>query len=120
MMRNSGMKVLVEREWLLGKLREGLEQHQSEYDLAKARYCEMAEGRCEDLLRDLQRGQAVRIEFSKPMPIAFDEEFERIIGMLENSVDDEVQLDEEQYAAYVQGRWSWRDAFEAQTMVYNR
>lgn len=53
-----------------------------------------------------------------PKPQSYVTQYDRVIGMLKMSVDENVALDAESYDQYVQDQWAWSNAFTNSTVQY--
>lgn len=53
-----------------------------------------------------------------PPPKSHEVEYNRVIRMLELSVDNEIELDATQFSQYVQDDWSWKQGFAATSSFY--
>jgi len=56
------------------------------------------------------------LKFDKP--VSHEEEYETVIGMLDMSVDEELYITKDQYKAYVQDNWTWKNAFNITNSKY--
>jgi hypothetical protein len=51
-------------------------------------------------------------------PQSHVKDYDRVIGMLEMSVEEELEITAQEFSQYVQDEWSWREAFAASTANY--
>jgi uncharacterized protein YifE (UPF0438 family) len=117
-MGHQGMReVKVRRSDLLGKVKANREKHKSNYEKAIAVYKQEAVEAIQKLLDDAKAGD-IRHGVSLVKPEQHLEEYDQAIQMLEMSVDDEVRLDQSEFAQYVMDKWAWARAFENTTMSY--
>lgn len=110
-------KITVLKVELLEKLRAGLLKHQNEFLKAEAGYKEAAVDFLEEALARAKTGDLSDIKFYLNAPCNFAKDFERAIAMIEMSVQDQVELDENTFKQWVLGEWSWSGNFEASTMA---
>ena len=110
-------KVTVTKSDLLAKLKAGLEKHQTEFLKADAGYKEAAVDFLELALARAKTGDLTDIHFRLQAPGNFAKDFERAIAMIEMSVQDQVELDEQTFKQWVLGEWAWANNFEASAMA---
>jgi hypothetical protein len=53
------------------------------------------------------------------VPITQIDDYDRVISMLENSIDDVIELAAAEFNQYVRDEWHWKNQFTASTMSYN-
>ena len=78
----------------------------------------------EDILatldRELQRareGHPIRVSYHFPRPEDHPPDYDRVIRMLEMSVQQVIDLDEEDFARYVMDDWEWKRMWAANAYV---
>ncbi len=127
MRHGQGLTIWAPKLTLLTKLRENRERHIRAYDDAVAGYCEEALAELDDLRDRLTEGKPVRIASKLDVPRSFEEEYDRAIGMLELSLhedleshEDRVELNEEQYRAYVEDQWTWTEHWRDNVGTYTQ
>lgn len=115
-------KITVSKTALLEKLSDNLELHQADYKAARKEWVK----RCTKALKKAakQAEETGEIDTAPlqdlPKPVSFVKSYEDAIARLEMHLDTEVDLDDRQFAAWVQDNWDWRGAFIAQTSNYVR
>lgn len=122
-------RVKVRKLDLINKVRTNRETHVTEYKEACAGYREQALEKLEEAadrlkrqLSALKEGEAIglaAIHFSLPLPENHAADYDQVLAMLEMSVDEEIELDDDSFAKYVMDNWDWRDKWEATKMSYN-
>lgn len=105
--------VNVSRVDLLAKLRVGRAQHASDYDVAKREYQEAAVKFLGDALKRAKKGDLRDITFNLSRPSSYLPEYDRIIAMMQASVDEVVTLSSGEFNQYWLGEWAWKGSFEA-------
>lgn len=53
-----------------------------------------------------------------PKPQSYVTQYDRVLGMLKMSVDENVKLDADSYDQYVLDQWQWSNAFANSTVAY--
>ena len=102
--------------FLLEKLTENLETHKKEYEEARKGFKIEVQEQIESLQKLIERKPDT---FKVPRdlqrispPDCHIEEYERVISMLKACTDDELDLDADQYAAYVENKWAWQSGWQ--------
>lgn len=111
--------VTVEKAWLIGILKANRETHHAAFLQACDVFQKEAERRLRKLLEEVRAGRlpdylGVRL----PIPEEHIEDYDRAVGMLENSINDTVTLSEHAYAQLVEDNWGWASSFTSSTLVY--
>lgn len=104
-------RVRVRTGDLLAKLRANFERHKAELAAAQREYLKAARTEVERKLTALEAGQVVDLGFTLSPPDDHTQDYERAIAMLDMSQDEMVTVTAQQFAAYVQDMWSWKQAF---------
>lgn len=101
------MNVVVRRLEVLVALRENRAEHKEIYDEAVEGFKKKAKEKLQAKLDALESGKYVDVNVSLRKPQHYLKTFDRIIRMLEMSIDDEITLTEGQFSAYVMNDWDW-------------
>lgn len=122
-------KVTVRVAELIEKIAANRSKHIAEYKEACADYkqdaleeVEKAVSRLRDAIEGLQDGEMMRlagVSFSLPYPENHEEDYDQAITMLQMSVDDQIEIEAEEFAQYAMDRWDWRGRFDAIRMSYS-
>lgn len=112
-------KVKVRKDELLESVRANRDAHQAIYDEAVAGYKELAKAELKKHLRDVDRGAMQVISVMLPAPVNHTKDYDRVITMLEMSVDDEIELHEDEFAQYVMDDWRWKQQFLTSNAAYS-
>jgi hypothetical protein len=107
--------IKVNRLKLLETLKKNREDHASEYDLAvKGYWLQMEEGLAKALKEVRKHGKFVSSDPWRGIPHlpgGFPEnhtrDYDTVITMLEFSVDDVIELDQQRFQQYVMDNWNW-------------
>lgn len=112
-------KITVRKTELREIIQANRDEHREIFEEAveafKARCIEELESR----LKDVRAGRKINMMISLPVPEDHTEDYDRALRMLELSIDDEIDLTEEDVAQYVQDDWSWSRAWAANTGSYS-
>jgi hypothetical protein len=108
----------VSKNDLLTILRENRARHSETFQKALDAYYNEMLRLLEQKIADVRAGRKVSHVITLPTPEEHIADYDRVIGMLEMSLDEEVELDEHQYDEYVNDEWGWRRSFTANTSSY--
>jgi hypothetical protein len=111
-------KVTIKQNELLEVLRENRETHKTEYDDAYAGYLETCKETLTELLEEFEAGERETVQWTEFPPQTQVKEYDRVIRMLELSVDSEIELTAEEFANYVQDEWHWKGQWELSNSNY--
>lgn len=111
-------KVAVSKKDLLKTLRRNKNEHEKQYTKALEKYREKLIEELNEKLERAMAGKTVKHQFLLPIPENFTDRFQTAIEMLEWEVGDIVELDQQDFARYIQNRWEWNERFLANTGSY--
>ena len=111
-------KVTVKRDELLEKLKENKVKHRQIFEKALEGYRLTAIELLDKALEDAKAGRTITTSVYLEEPVDQTKDYDRAIGMLEMSVDDEVTITSQEYAQYVMDDWSWKRQFLTTNMGY--
>ena len=105
-----GMKAIkVSKDSLLSALRANREKHAAEAKEAHEGYVIQVKAGLRKALREIKTGK-ITTSLGLHAPIDNTADYDRAIQMMEMSVDDTIELTEQEFRQYVQDEWSWRAA----------
>lgn len=113
------MNVRVSRDEVLAALRTNRADHEETYREAVEGYRRKSEEVLVQKLEALRAGKRVDMSFNLREPQHQLKTFDRIIRMLEMSVDEELELTETQFSSYVMNEWDWMHGFAAGNAMYS-
>jgi len=99
--------VKVKKPELLKKLKENRKEHRDTFLEALNGYHKAAQKALEDRIQEAKENKRVNLHFHLEQPTDQTREYDRVIMMLEMSVDDEIELTQKEFANYVMDDWSW-------------
>lgn len=111
-------QVTVNKAELLKKVHENRSTHREIFLKAQEGYRKKFIEVLEQRLYDAKNGKQFEAVIALQEPMDMTKEYDRVISMLEMSVDDEVELDQKEYAAYVMDDWSWKRQFVTSNAAY--
>ena len=110
--------IRVNKQQLLEKLKENRNTHRDAFLEAQENYRKLVIQELDKMLEDARNGREIRRSITLPNPQDHTNDYDVIIGMLEFSLDTDIQLDEYQYRNYVLDKWDWKGAFMTSNSAY--
>jgi hypothetical protein len=110
--------VTVKKEELLERVRSNRNNHRAIFERAVEVYRERALAELEQWVEDLKNGRKIRRSLSLVEPVDYTKEYDRVITMLEMSIDDEIELTAQDFARFVMDDWEWKETFRTSTASY--
>lgn len=111
--------VKVDRGKLLSTLQENRAKHVEEYETAVAQYRVEAEKALRKRALAIRDGETLKTGIDLPEPRSFEADYDRAIAMVDWSTEETIELDEQNFRAFVLDEWHWRGQFVGTTTIYN-
>jgi len=119
-MEKYGMEVVsVKKEELLSTLRKNREEHREIFLEALGGYHKAALKALQERVNEAKENKRISLHFVLVQPKDQTKQYDRVIKMLEMSVDSVVKLTEQEFANYVMDDWSWMDQFLTSNSGYS-
>jgi hypothetical protein len=99
--------VKVKREELLAKVRSNREAHRTLFIKAQEGYRKLVIEELDRMLKDAKEGLRIQRSVTLTEPSNHVKDYDRVITMLEMSVDDTITLDAQAFDRYVMDNWDW-------------
>jgi hypothetical protein len=100
--------VKVKRLSLLEKLQSNRKAHRDIFLKAQEGYRIRVIQELDQMLAEARAGKSIRRAISLPEPQDHTADYDRVIAMLEMSVEDEVQVFSQEFDMYVMDNWAWK------------
>ena len=100
--------VKAKRDDLLVRLRKNRGEHRELFNKAQEGFRKQVIEHLDKMLADAKEGRKIRLAVALPEPIDQTKDYDRVITMLEMSVDDVVELTQGEFAQYVMDDWQWK------------
>lgn len=105
------IKVSVNTQELLGKLRENLKKHKQQYTEASVSYANNCIKELKEKLEKLGRGEEVDMNTRLTKPRSYASEYEQAIEMFAMHKGNEVEIRSSDFAKLIQDKWDWKRDF---------
>jgi hypothetical protein len=109
----------VDKAKLLAILKANRGRHKAVFDEAVAGYKAHATKLLKEHVLRVQRGSNVRVHIVLTQPVNQTRSYDRVIGMLEMAIANEVELSEEDYQQYIMDDWLWKEEFLTSNAQYS-
>jgi hypothetical protein len=110
--------VKIKRKDLLEVVKKNRGAHRDIFLRAQEGFKKAAIAAIESMLSDAREGKEVRRYIGLEPPTDQTKDYDRLVTMLEMSVDDEITLGQQEFACYVMDDWSWKAQFTQSTSRY--
>jgi hypothetical protein len=110
-------QVKVKRLKLLATIKKNRKAHRDLFLKAQEGYRKDMIEELDRMLKDAKDGKQIRRAVIMPEPQDHTPDYDRVIAMLEMSVDTVIELDADSFDNYVMDNWAWRaNALATNTM----
>ena len=92
--------------------------HMDNYKKAMVAFKKKLQAKLEWMVKAVAAGKRISMNVHLLTPMKFDQEYDRVISMLEHTTDKSITLSELQYRNYVMDKWDWQRNFNSNTMSY--
>lgn len=108
----------VSKHSLLAKMRENRDRHRAEFEQALDGWRITANAAVEKLYEEAKAGKLQQAFLNLPRPEDHTPDYDRRIQMYEMDISETVELEEHEFAQYVQDDWGWRKQWTASNSMY--
>lgn len=116
--RNGLESIRVKREELLKRLYTNRASHRHEFTRALEGYKRVVLTKLEESLADARAGRKYISKFYLVEPVDHTSDYDRIIDMMQMSLDDELWLTQTEFSTYVRDDWQWKEQFTSTNASY--
>lgn len=110
--------ITVNKQNLIDIITVNRDNHRRMFEEAFDRFKIEVEKNLADRLKQVRKGTVPSLMISLPVPADHTADYNRIIRMLELSVDSVILLSERDAQSYVMDQWDWSAQFAASTATY--
>ncbi len=120
--------VRVKKDELLAILRENRTKHVAEFNEAADGYKEAAAAKVTEVMEELKAkieglksGEMIElavVSFDLAVPRSYEKSYNQAIRMMEMSVDEVIELPQDEFACYVMDDWDWMRMFKLSNSRY--
>ena len=110
--------IKVRKEKLLIKLKENRKNHRELFLKAQEGYRQLVVEHLEKMLQDARDNKKVQTYVNLVAPVDQTKDYDRAIAMLEMSVDEEINVTQNEFTCYVLDDWQWKEQFVSSNSAY--
>ena len=110
--------IKVNKADLIEKITANRDEHIGIVEAAQVKYRERVIEELDKRLEDARRGRKIDVRITLPVPENYTREYDNALAALEWEVDDEVELEQDDFNRLVLNQWSWVRQFAANTQSY--
>lgn len=103
--------VRVNKHELIELLKKNRNKHEQEYKEAFKGYIKISIEKLEESLEQFKAGKLTELKWREAPPRDNTKDYDRVLEMLKLSVDNEIELTNDEFSNYVQDDWSWKDSW---------
>ncbi len=103
--------ITVDKLRLIEILEKNRDGHRRIFEEALVGWRERVLERVEELYQQAREGKLENAYLSLPRPEDHTRDYDRVIGMLQLDVNDQVELTASEYAMFVEDDWGWQKSF---------
>lgn len=111
--------MLLDKSDLLEKIKHNYASHRQKFEDAVEGYKAKAVQLLQDHIERILANAPEKVVVSLPWPEDHSDDYERVIEMLEWSDDEQLELNEHQFATYVLDQWGWQEKFTTTAAMYS-
>ena len=112
-------EVKVKKDTLLKILQKNRGKHRAIFEKAIAGYRREVIRHLDFALKRAKSGKKIITAVKLIQPQDHTSDYDRVIGMLELSVDKEIAIDDTQYQQYIMDQWEWSGQFSSTSASYS-
>jgi hypothetical protein len=110
--------VKVKREEVLKRIKANRAVHRDAFLRAQKGFRKAVVAELDRSLKDARAGRRFRLMITLPEPEDHTADYDRVVDMLEMSVDEEIMLDSASFNCFVRDQWAWKHAFAMSNSQY--
>ena len=112
-------EIRVTKSELVEKITANRAAHRAIFEEAVEGYRKMGVELLEAHIKEILAGKIPQINVRLVAPEDHTSDYDRVLAMLEMSLDDEILIDEERFASYVLDDWHWKRQFLTTNSSYS-
>lgn len=111
-------QVKIKRQDLLTRIKENRNKHRELFLKAQEGYRELFIAELDRMLKDARDGKQIRRSVTIPEPQDHTDDYDRVIDMLELSVDEVIEIQSHEFDMYMRDKWQWKQMADFTNTAY--
>lgn len=99
-------------------IEKNMRKHELEFSEAWTEYCRTSALKFKQLADAAEKGKQFENHTGLIKPSSHVDDYERILAMLKTCSDTNVELNQEEFARYMQDEWEWQSQFKYTNSLY--
>lgn len=108
-----------DKNTLIESVQKNRDAHRAIFEEALEGYKKKAIDTLEAHMERVRRGDVYSLRVSYPEPVDHTRDYNRLLKMLELTVDDQIEITETQFAQYILDDWDWKRQFITTNSAYS-
>jgi hypothetical protein len=110
--------VRIDKDALRERVQANRDQHRELYEKAIEGYRKTVIDWFNDQVDRAKAGKSYETYFSMPKPEDHTDDYDRVLDMLDMSIESNFELSQQEFAQYVRDDWGWKREFTATSSNY--
>lgn len=110
--------IAVKKTNLIEALKKNRDGHRAQYEEARAGYRKALLETVGKMFDDAKKGLDIEHVIHLEIPEDHTRDYDRVIGMLDMSIDENVLITSTEYSQYVMDDWGWKEHFVGTSNIY--
>lgn len=112
----------VKKSDLLERIKANRQKHIADFEAANVEYRKRAEQALRAKLARVQEGRSFRLRYWPNLipPQSHQREYDQVIGLLQMTTDDIINITASDYARFVEDDWEWKTEFSTALSNYSK
>lgn len=106
------------RDEIIAIMKKNRDGHRDEFEKAQKGFREDFIQRLDRMLDDARKGRAFVQHVGLQPPMNMTKEYDKVIRMFELTTEDELILDEREFAQYIMDDWGWKEQVSTSNRQY--
>jgi chromatin segregation and condensation protein Rec8/ScpA/Scc1 (kleisin family) len=111
--------VKVNKKDLLAVLKTNREKHLIEFNSASKIFIQDAIEKLTEMLTQAKTKNKIIQSLGLVEPVSYVHSYDTAVKMLEMSIEDVIELSQQEFTQYVEDSWGWKQSFMTTTSFYN-
>lgn len=111
--------IKVDKKQLLDVLKKNRREHHEIFLEAQDGYRRAIVMELDAMLQDARNGKKIRRSVTLVEPVDQTRDYDRVIRMMEMSIETAINLSEHEFQSYVLDDWNWKKQFNASNFAYS-
>lgn len=108
------------KTYLVDTISANRDEHRAIFEEAVDGYKKKLLEELDAYIERIKHNELIYVSIHYPRPDDHTKDYERVLSMLDNTTEMEIELSESQYSSYVLDEWGWSGAFYTTNSSYSK